>query len=234
MTPRDSNSDPEGDWDDFEELGWSEFDWEKYLREQDEVVQRYTKFYEQLEGSENRIDQAAELMGWEGPDADSEEEDDEDDDTLDPDDLEPYTLHRNPVYVAATALYLGLTRSWECLCSSVTDVAPQLAVSMQTSLFRGERHFLLAIQSHDLGDYSMAVSLYKRAMRELNLTLSHLSRPEFLGEGPLVSFREISLPRLFDLREVLLRVIKDCREEAARHSGTSEDDEGGDRKGTQG
>src|SRR5471030_1760486 len=38
----------ENEWEEQGELTWNEFDWERYLREQDDTIQRYLTHYEKL------------------------------------------------------------------------------------------------------------------------------------------------------------------------------------------
>src|SRR4051812_12444863 len=56
MSNFDSDGGPESEWDDRGELAWNEFDWERYLREQDEAIHRYLRFYESAKDSADRID----------------------------------------------------------------------------------------------------------------------------------------------------------------------------------
>ena len=57
MSNFDSDGGPDGDWEERGELAWNEFDWERYLREQDEAVVRYLRFYEAAKGMPDRITQ---------------------------------------------------------------------------------------------------------------------------------------------------------------------------------
>lgn len=82
-----------------------------------------------------------------------------------------------------------------------------------------------AVQALDLGDYTMAVSLLKRALQELNRTMALLD-PKLTGHSrALHEYEEYARPRLFDLREIYLRVISECREEIARQAGSQADSE---------
>jgi hypothetical protein len=94
-------------------------------------------------------------------------------------------------------------------------VGQPLAISTQTSLYRGEEHAVLGVQAIDLGDYALAVSLFKRALEELNQTLALASDSTMVGRA-VNDWRGDALPRLFDLREIWLRVISECREELER------------------
>jgi hypothetical protein len=239
-----SNSEPNGpsdnsDWDDRGELAWNEFDWERYLRDQDEVIHRYIAHYELHRTHADRIDEVAHLMGW---DEESWSTDNGDALTRDtaaadspveaatsesPDDKdEPYTLHKNPIFIATKAIYLTLKRAWEPIAADSANVPQPTAVSVQTSLHRGEEQAMLAIQALDFGDYAMAISLFKRALRELNQTFSllNVTTPVDPSLRGLARFHDDAMPRLFDLREIWLRVMNECREELERPV-EDEDDE---------
>ena len=66
-----------------------------------------------------------------------------------------------------------------------------------------------------MGDYTLAICLFKRALRELNLTLARLSQPDVAETQLAIRYREYAMPRLFDLREIWLRVMNECRSTGA-------------------
>src|SRR5579883_1200295 len=224
-----SNFEPDGpsenEWEDRGDLAWNEFDWENYLRDQDDVLHRYLAFYEQLRDNPERLDEAAHLMGWdkEAWSSDSADDDDGDDDESAVDErtegdfeAEPYTLQKNPVFVATKAIYLSLKRSWERIAVDPTRVPQSLAMAFQTSLYRGEEQAILGIHALDFGDYAMAISLFKRALRDLNQSLSLLDEKVAAHSRALAHFRQDAIRRLFDLREIWLRVMHECRAELER------------------
>ena len=235
-----SNFNPDGpsenEWDERGDLAWNEFDWEQYLRHQDEVVIRYLAFYEQLKDHPDRLDEVAHFMGWDKDDWSSEgttlgEESETDDDADERDsedtadyDAEPYTLHKNPIFIAIKAIQLGLKRSWERIAHDPQKVPQALALTFQTSLHRSDENAMLAIQALDFGDYAMAISLFKRALSDLNRSLALLDERATAFSRVLASFREEAFTRLFDLREVYLRVMSECREELERPVEGDEDD----------
>ncbi len=215
------------EWEEPAELTWNEFDWEHYLREQDAAISRYLSLYEKLKGHPERIDETAHLMGWDEGDWSTEgesigtdalaEEAEAQDEPVDYDQLEPYTLHKNPVFIATKAIYLGLRQAWQSLAVDPTKVPQPLALAFQAALHRGEEQACLAIQALDLGDYAMAISLFKRALRELNASMALVDGAATKPHPALVVFREDAWPRFFDLREIWLRIINECRDELARH-----------------
>lgn len=238
MSNFETNGPSDNEWEERGELAWNEFDWEKYLREQDDVIHRYLAFYEQLKGHDERIDETAHRMGW-----------DEDSWSADPSDVfgrdasseaatesaasstetnegkdEPYTLHKNPIFISTKAVYLSLKRAWEAIAANGSKVPQALALEIHASIYRGEEQAMLAIQALDFGDYAMAISLFKRALSELNRSFSLLNANAVAKLPAVAHYREDALPRLFDLREIWLRVMNECREELERPD--DEDDEG--------
>jgi hypothetical protein len=225
MSNFETNGPSDNEWEDRGELAWNEFDWEKYLREQDDVIHRYLAFYEQLKGKDDRIDETAHLMGWdedswsaESFEGKAEEVDVEPSSSneVNEEKDEPYTLHKNPIFISTKAIYLSVKRAWESIASNGSKVPQALALNVHASIYRGEEQAMLAIQALDFGDYAMSISLFKRALRELNRTFALLNA-SMIGKFPAVEgYRDDTFPRLFDLREIWLRVMCECREELER------------------
>lgn len=220
MSNFDSDGGPEDEFDERGELAWNEFDWERYLREQDEAIHRYLRFYEAADGNSDRIDEVAEKMGW-GQEDWSEEAGDDDDDESEKDgefraQEEVYTLHKNPIFIATKGIYLGLSRSWQALAIDPVKVPPALAVNLLAALHRGEEQSVQAIHALDFGDYAMAISLFKRALSSINNTLALLNSEPLNRHPATAEWREKAQRQLFDLREIWLRVIAECRDELER------------------
>src|SRR3954471_19586930 len=99
MSNFDSDGGSENQWEERGDLAWNEFDWERYLREQDEAIHRYLRFYESAKDSNNRIDEVAEKMGWGqdewSDDSETEDEDDEEAESEFSGEPDVYTLHKN-------------------------------------------------------------------------------------------------------------------------------------------
>lgn len=221
MSNFDSDGGSEFEWEDRGDLAWNEFDWERYLREQDDAIERYLRFYEACRNSSERLDEVAEKMNWSQDDWTDDSDTDEvaeepvaDDEFASTDDV--YTLHKNPIFIATKAIYLGLRRSWAALASDPEKAPQSLALTVQAALHSGEDHAVQAIHALDFGDYAMSVSLFKRALGALNATFALLNSPAVAEHQAVANWREEALPRLFDLREVWLRVMAECRDELDR------------------
>lgn len=228
---------PDNDWDDTWDLAWSEFDWERHLRDQDKAIQTYLSHYEKVSERPDRIDEVAHIMGW-----------DEEERSLDEEEatagfsegelssgagsggrsesgrpMDPYTIHMHPVYISTRALFLWLQRSWEFVAPACGSRMPvRVAVAFATALSRAEHGSLLATQSLDMGDFSLAVSQVKRAMVDLNAALRQLQTLNDNLHPAFAQFRNQAMARLFDIREIWLRVMRDCREELDRRVGDGE------------
>jgi len=214
MINPDSDGLFDNDWDDCGELSWTEADWQKYLANQETSVRDYIKHYDQLPATMDRIDEAARRMGWElaeAPEALDESEEIGPEEVFEGD-WDPYTLHRNPVYISSRALYLSLLAHWERVAAQPDRVPAALGITLQALLYRGNEQSLQAVQALEMGDYTLAVLLFKKALRELNLTLARLNEPDASATPLAVRYREYALPRLFDLREIWLRVMNECRQ----------------------
>lgn len=209
----------ENEWDERRELSWTEADWEQYLAEHETAVRDYLKHYEQLPTAPDRVDEVARRMGWDmqpddtasaEADFETENADAEDSPSFD-EDFDLYTVHRNPVHIATKALYLSLVANWERIAAHPERIHPAVGLAVAGSLYRGREHALQAVQSLDMGDYALAICFFKRALRELNETLARLGTSTDSDSGLLARYREFAVPRLFDLREIWLRVMAECR-----------------------
>ena len=120
---------------------------------------------------------------------------------------------------------MSLIRAWDLIDGDAAKVPQPLAVKFLSSLHSSEQHALLAIQSLDLGDYTMAIALFKRALGEVNSTLALIDDKTAASHRALAAYRDNAIPRLFDLREIWLRVIGECRDEIARQTEDVEDDD---------
>ncbi len=231
MSKKDSDGASGNDWEDRGDLAWNEFDWERYLRAQDESVNRYLAYYESFKANPDRIDEVARHMDWDDGQTSSDNAEDEDDDEVDIDEImaeeygadgDVYTLHKNPIFISTRALYLRVRRNWELLATDPQKVPQALALNYLTALHRGEDQAVQAIHALEFGDYAMAISLFKRALSALNQTLALLNEPATLRLAAVSAYREEALTSLFDLREIWLRVTAECRTELER---PVEDDE---------
>lgn len=226
----------EGDWDEREEFAWSEKDWQQYLQSHHSEVNRFQRIYNTLKEEPGHIDEVAHLMGWDREDWSLTGEEDDDDDATDAnadarqegpeeEDLDPYTLHRHPVYIFTHGLYQNLRQGFEQLMQEAPHLLDAASAwNFANSLHRGEMNAIMALQSQDLGDFALTVCHLKNALSALNQSLATLQAMPARRSLTVDIFRRDATIRLFDLREVWLRVMGDCRDEIARRQSGREDD----------
>lgn len=210
-------------------MAWNEFDWERYLRDQDSVYARYQELYERFRKHPERLDKVAHKMGWDladwttGEYFQDEEDDQEEFEDSSEEDVDPYTLHKHPIFIATKALYSFLQQRWLQLASAGQIFAsPTVAARYQASLYAGEADATAAVYALDMADYALSVCLLKRALSHLNASFHFLDRIARTNTGGIQHYRQEATVRLFDLREVWLRVMQFSREEIDRRVGEDE------------
>ena len=127
--------------------------------------------------------------------------------------IEPYTIHRHPIYISSAGLYAYLRNSWEHFMRNNRKQAPShLSWSYCASLADGERHSLLCRKlPRSFGDYLLAVCHFKKAHAALNESLRLNRLFSHQSETIYEKYQKESNMRLHDLREIWLRVMQDCR-----------------------
>lgn len=219
-----------GDWDEFSsEPIWGEFQWRNYLNSSDRDTARFLSIYNSLKDKPNHLDEVASLMGWDAQDMSMTDEftsievDLEEQQSSDFEGA-PYTLHKHPVFVVTRSLYRYLHQSWEhFMTHSQSELSAQLSWQYANSLHQAEMNVLLSIQALDLGDFGLAICHLKNSLSALNQTLALLSELDHPNREFLDAFRHEIRIRLFDLRELWLRVMQDCRIESQRRPDSDQD-----------
>lgn len=231
MTNYNFEGQPDGDWDDRGNISWSELDWQQFLSRREKEVAKMLHLYNECPtDSVERLDWVARQMGWDSEDWSVsdfiEGEDDPDDDGerwkgeaegSESIDSDPYTLHRHPVFVVCSGLFLHLRYIWRQVITEKNEAVDSLrSWDFGECLNEAEKHTLVAMQCMDMGDFLLCVVHMKRSLRGINLAMSLLPELITLASGN-DTLQEMLYTRLFDLREVCLRVIHDCREEDRRN-----------------
>lgn len=213
-----------GDWENRgEETFWTETDWKQFLHRQEAQISRFLALYDDYKDRANHLDEIAHEMGWDQQDWGSMEDDEpgpyqpEEESDAENADTDPYTLHRHPVFTVVRALYRWIDAAWEKFQPSLSGrPAPRLIWQFSRSLHEGEFQTIMGLQSLDMGDYLLCVCQIKSSLQAINQSFTLLQ--EILPDEGRLNQRlggEIRR-RLFDLREINLRVMNDCREEIRR------------------
>lgn len=215
----------DNDWEDLPDPVWKEFDWQRYLNESDGEIERFIQLYCGAKPSYDRLDTVARQMGWDSGDWSIEDSSFAAEERVDiPDaerrgssDYDPFTVHQHPVFLATRGLYLMIRREWESLLNAgLAPADPKVSWMLGRALHEGEVASVMATQAVELGDVELAVCHFKAMLGEINRTLSILPEPEGGRSRRVRNSDRILRNALFDLREIALRVIYECRDEARR------------------
>ncbi|MBK1877155.1 hypothetical protein [Pelagicoccus mobilis] len=215
----ESDANPNEEWEDSWETGYNEFSWEQYLQAEGQEVTKYQAIYSKLIRSANRLDEVALYMGWQ-PNADNQDPERPQEES--PKATHPYTLHRHPLFVSSKALHGWLIEQWGRRISLAPEaVDASSALAYQSTLTESDYYGLLAVTALDIDDFALAIAYFKRGMVSLNKALGMLSDFDSLQIEAVSLYAKHARIRLFDIREIWLRVTSDCRATIAR--GSEED-----------
>lgn len=229
MSNQDFEPFSDGDWEDRGEIAWNEQDWRQFLGRHHLELQKYLETYESLRYEDDRLDEAARIMGWDTSDwltlSDEDEDDSEEsgeswqmsDESEEDFTNDPYTLHKHPVYIVTKALYSFLYSSWEAYTAQAPfPPGSSLNWNFGRSLHEGEMQAIMGLNALDMGDVALTICHLKLALSSVNRSLALLQSLPASQSQMTKIYAEEARVRLFDLREVWLRVIRDCREETQR------------------
>lgn len=209
----------EGDSEDQEDVVWNELDWYQYLSRNKQEVRKLIECYKKVKNNRSGyLEEIARLMGWtsfaffdfdeqasveiyadvSSPIAQNEEEYEVE--------LEPYTIHKNPLNIFTMGLYQVIQEQCEELLTGQHGISAINMWRLSMSMNEGQSNIILATYSIDLGDYMLAISHLKLALKAINESLQVVSLLPTVSQ-----VREISLA-LFSLREVFIKISNDCRE----------------------
>lgn len=208
---------------------WNEYDWQQYLKVNDAEIVRFITLYLKHRHEPNHLDVVAKILGWDKEDwiqSGWEEENDtftpftwsdadEEFESLENDLQTPYTVHRHPVYIVTCGLTAHLRRVWHYFFVNFPHLVPSTLVwSLSSHMNAAHLNAIMGAQAIDMGDFSLGVCHFKHALAALNhvfRTLNLLADPIQEQAKELITNTHAVL---FDLREVWLRVMQDCRAEA--------------------
>ena len=211
----------EGDWEEGGDLAWNESDWQVFLKNSDKEVARFIIAYNKVKDQDDRLDAAANLMGWHRDDWSSSDEIELDENDLplirpmeieEVNNMDPYTIHRHPIYITSNALFSYLRASWEQLMRKNKESnSSDLVWGYSVSLADAEKHCIIAANSLDLGDFLLAVCHFKKAHSALNESMRINRLFKHHNSNKIKIYMEETNVRMHDLREIWIRVMNDCR-----------------------
>ncbi|XHR26995.1 MAG: hypothetical protein ACFUZC_13695 [Chthoniobacteraceae bacterium] len=212
---------------------WDEYDWERFLQQQDRKTERYMELLEQYIDDPDRDQIIAREMGWPTPvetgefdmeevafgpsdfqdGEDDEDEDDEDEDSGDAAIPESFELH--PLYQASFALTVWIDQIFDELGEVQNHPA---SVKLATNAAVASAKLAAALSDDDVEEIGMTIAYLKRALKAITAALD--ASPAFSDEAGLSSHRRRQLhARLFQVRDGIIELMGDYRQEWRKRFG---------------
>ncbi len=201
---------------------WDEYDWERFLQQQDRKTERYMELLEKYIDDPDRDQIIAREMGWthlvETDEAewdepffessDFEEEEDEDDDELE----EPENFELHPLYQASFALTVWVDQLFE----EIGDVEnTPSAVKLATHSAVASAKLAAALSDDDVDEIGMTIAYLKRALKAMTVALD--ASIQFGRDAKLSPARKRQLrTRLFQVRDGIIELMGEYRHEWRR------------------
>jgi hypothetical protein len=112
----------------------------------------------------------------------------------------------------ARALGIQLIGTWRTICRAhPTEIGGELGADLMLAFWDSQHQVVMAINATDTGDLPLALVHMKRALTSLNHAIglqANLPAAVRLNSAEATQDLEATL---FDLREICLRVMADCR-----------------------
>jgi len=218
ITDMHDGDQPQGEFEGSGNASWGEADWANYLHRNDLEVARFLSYYNEIKTLPDRLDISARRMGWENADwGPGDPAEDPNDELGESTDL-PYCIHQHPVYIVARALGIQLAASLDIINRDANhSITPTEAGKLMHSAWEVEHQIIMAINATDTGDMSLALVHMKRGLSAINHAIGLVSQLEAAVRLSAVEATTDIENTLFDLREICLRVMADCRWDGSRN-----------------
>ncbi len=219
---------------------WDEYEWERFLQQQDEKTEKYMELLERYIDHPERDAIIAREMGWNHlsnkDDEEAEEEffglfhdedddsdfddvavDDNEDDEIDEEEAdedfeadEDASFESHPLYQAAFALTVWVDHALDS-CSSGTDIAPAV-IQLSTQVALCSAKLAAALSGDDEEEIGMTIAYLKRALRASMLALDAAIVLEREGLLSKSAHQEFRA-RAFCVRDEIIRLMGSYRKQ---------------------
>ncbi len=202
------------------ERAWDEYDWERFLQQQDHKTEKYMELLEKYLDDPNRDQIIAREMGWtqllEGKDWTQEvdallEEDAGEERAEPPDSFEEHSLYR-----AAFALTVWIDQMFDADATLQNEPS---AVKLATHAALASAKLAAALSGEDVDEIGMTIAYLKRALKAITLSIDGAAA--LLREKRIsVAQHTVLLQRLFQVRDGIITLIGEYRGEWRRRFGS--------------
>ena len=210
------------DFYDEPERAWDEYDWERFLQQQDSKTERYMELFEKYIDDPNRDQIIAQEMGWthllDQPTEEVEEIEFEPDFEVEEEseDETQEVFESHPLYQSAFSLTVWIDQ----LFDEVPSVASSpLGVKLASHVAVASAKLAAALSDHETEEIGMTIAYLKRALRAISTAVEAATQMSYDGSLKSRQFEELH-QRLFQVRDSIIVMMGDLRAEWRRRYGT--------------
>jgi len=209
---------------------WDEYEWERFLQQQDRKTERYMELLEKYIDDPERDQIIAREMGWshllemDEPEwaeiSFEDEEDDDDGEGVDDEGDEdvgdaPESFELHPLYQASFALTVWVDQLFEELGDIQNSPS---AIKLATHSAIASAKLAAALSDDDVDEIGMTIAYLKRALKAITVGLD--ASLQFGQEAGLDPLRRTQLHnRLFQVRDGIIELMGQYRSEWRRRFG---------------
>lgn len=203
---------------------WDEYDWERFLQQQDRKTERYMELLERYIDDPNRDQIIAREMGWyhlldkegekwaESVDSLFDESGVGEDEEGMEEEEEEETFEVHPLYQASFALTVWIDQLFEELAEG-QDMPAAVKLSTQTAIASAK--LAAALSDDDVDEIGMTIAYLKRALKAMIMAID--AAVQLRREVPLDPDRFGTLnQRLFQVRDGIIELMGQYRAEWRR------------------
>jgi hypothetical protein len=206
---------------------WDEYDWERFLQEQDQKTEKYMQLLEKYLDDPQRDEIIAREMGWtqllDAKDWSAEvdallDEDPEEDDDLEPDQgaKSVETFEEHSLYRAAFALTIWIDQLFDQKPLLQNEPA---AIKLATHSALASAKLAAALSGDDVDEIGMTIAYLKRALKAITISMD--AAEQLLSEKLITRAQHSVLQqRLFQVRDGIITLMGEYRSEWRRRFGS--------------
>ena len=206
---------------------WDEYDWERFLQEQDQKTEKYMQLLEEYLDDPQRDEIIAREMGWtqllDAKDWSAEVDALLDEDPEEEDDLEPEqgaksveTFEEHSLYRAAFALTIWIDQLFDQKPLLQNEPA---AIKLATHSALASAKLAAALSGDDVDEIGMTIAYLKRALKAITISMD--AAEQLLSEKLITRAQHSVLQqRLFQVRDGIITLMGEYRSEWRRRFGS--------------
>jgi hypothetical protein len=206
---------------------WDEYDWERFLQQQDRKTEKYMELLEKYIDDPHRDEIVAREMGWshfaeeseewnEGPESLLDESEKEEDPELVPSDNAIEGFEQHVLYRAAFNLTIWIDQLFESTPALQNDPA---AVKLATHTALAAAKLAAALSDEEAEELGMTIAYLKRALKAITVAMD--ASAQLVAEKSISAVHHSALQqRLFQVRDGVVLLMGEFRGEWRRRYGS--------------